>query len=120
MRAATHSTRSCQTDGSGSMWPASGAEASIGYATPGAGATLGGPAGSAPYGEGSASNTGIRSKSCTGTGVGNCHSADFEFHGFASAGSRLSTRDHTTLYRNTSIDRPSTNADTDTQSLSPC
>ncbi len=58
------------------------------------------------------------SKSCTGTGVGSCHSSDFECHGLASAGSRLINSDQTTLTRNTSIEIPITNAETETQSLS--
>ncbi len=76
--------------------------------------------GGTPYGYGSPSNTGIRSKSCTGTGVGSCHSADLEFHGLASAGSRTNSCDHTRLTRNTNIESPITYADTDTQSLSAC
>ncbi len=63
MRAPTHSARSCHSRGSGSMCAARGADASIVYAAPPAGATVGTGIGSTPYGYGSASNTGIRSKS---------------------------------------------------------
>ena len=88
------------------------------YAVPPAGAKAGTPAGSTPYGYGSASNTGIRSKLCRGTGVGSCHSGDFECHGFGSAGSRLNSSDQTTLTRKTAIEIAITYAEIETQSLS--
>src|SRR6476469_1863486 len=62
-----------------------------------------------PYGYGSGPNVGMRSKLCTGTGEGSCHSIDFEAHGFEPAGTRAKTSDHTRLMTTTSSDAPSTN-----------
>src|SRR6516225_1562746 len=94
------------------------------YAVPPAGAYAPAPAragiASTPYGYGSAPNTGISSKSCSGTGVGSVHSMLFAFHGLTAAGSRLISKDHTTLNRNTSIDSPMQYAETDTQIFSGC
>src|SRR5690348_2363233 len=59
----------------------------------------------------------MRSKLCTGTGDGNCHSSDRDCHGFAGAGTRAKTSEYTKLPRKTSIEPPSRNADTETQSL---
>src|SRR5690348_3535118 len=61
--------------------------------------------------------TGIRSKLCTGTGEGSCHSSDREPHGFGPAGTRANRSDQTKFPMNTSIDAPRTKADTETQSL---
>src|SRR5690242_791867 len=59
----------------------------------------------------------MRSKLCTGTGEGSWNSTESDDHGFAGAGTRAKTIDHTRLPRNTSIDSPSTNAEAETQSL---
>ena len=61
----------------------------------------------------------MRSKLCTGTGEGSCHSIDFDPHGFIPVGTRAKTCDQTRFARKISIDPPSTNADTDTQTFAP-
>src|SRR5690348_17085702 len=62
----------------------------------------------------------MRSKLCTGTGEGSCHSSERDAHGFATDGMRTNTSEYTMFARKISIDDPSTNADTDTQSFSNC
>src|SRR6185312_5120356 len=62
----------------------------------------------------------MRSKLCTGTGDGSCHSSDSDPHGLAPAGTRANTSDQTKFARKTSIDSPSTNAETDAQSFRNC
>src|SRR5579871_190603 len=57
------------------------------------------------------------SKLCTGTGDGSWNSIDRESHGFAAAGTFLNASDHTRLKRNTSIEIPRRNAETETQML---
>jgi len=53
----------------------------------------------------------------TGTGVGSCHSSERAIQGLAAAGTRETTSDQTKFARNTSIDAPSRNAETDTQTF---
>ena len=61
--------------------------------------------------------TGISSKLCTGTGEGSCHSSERDRHGFSGVGTRANTSEYTKFPRKTSIEAPSTKAETDTQSF---
>ena len=59
----------------------------------------------------------MRSKLWTGTGDGSWNSIERDAHGFASAGFFTNASDQTRLKRKISIEIPSRNAETETQSL---